>query len=379
MGSVRKVKHPSGKESWQARWRDPAGNDRARNFARRIDAERYLVGVESDKLTGRYADPRLGRMKLEDWIAEWQSTRTSLTAQTRVRDDASIRNHILPNLGGIPIGRLRPVEVARWVADLDGKGLAPATVRKAYQLLAAALAGAVDNSLIPVSPCRRIQLPRLTQPAMRILEPAEVKQLAEVIDRRYRAMVLAAAYTGLRFGELAALRVERFDAQRKSLRVEQSLAEVRGEFFVKPPKSEAGRRTVSLPSFIVDELTGHLTEHADNSGLVFSAPSGGPIRRNNFRRRTWLPAVRASVLEPCTFHDLRHTHAALLIAQGEHPKVIQERLGHASIKTTLDTYGHLFEGLDEAAAVRLNATWRGSRVDAVWTRRERGGIEPPTR
>ena len=161
--------------------------------------------------------------------------------------------------------------------------------------------------------------------------------------------------------------------------MEQSLAEVRGDFFFKSPKSAAGRRTVSLPAFIVQELTRHLADHEDASGLVFSAPTGGPIRRNNYRRRIWLPAVRASVGEPCTFHDLRHTHAALLIAQEEHPKVIQERLGHASIKTTLDTYGHLFDGLDEAAAERLNASWRSPGVDAAWTRKPRRGIEPPLR
>ena len=110
--------------------------------------------------------------------------------------------------------------------------------------------------------------------------------------------------------------------------------------------------------------------YGDGSDLVFSAPSGGPIRRNNFRRRIWLPAVEKSVGRPCTFHDLRHSHAALLIAQGEHPKVIQERLGHASIKTTLDTYGHLFEGLDGAAADRLEATFAAADVHAMCTRED---------
>jgi integrase len=94
-------------------------------------------------------------------------------------------------------------------------------------------------------------------------------------------------------------------------------------------------------------------------------------------RSSW--SVRASVGDGCTFHVLRHTHAALLIAQGEHPKVIQERLGHASIKTTLDTYGHLFDGLDEAAAERLDASWRDPRVDALWTQRGRDVIELPSR
>ena len=379
MGSVRKVRHRSGSGSWQARWRDPAGIDRAKNFARKSDANRYLVGLESDKLTGRYADPRLARTRLGDWIVEWQATRTNLSAQTRARDDASIRNHILPNLGAVPIGQLQPMNVAQWVAELDDKGLAPATTRKAYQLLSAALSSAVDNGLVPVSPCRRVRLPRLKAPEMRILGPAEIERLSVAIDHRYRAMVLAAAYTGLRFGELAALHLERFNALRKTIRVEESLSEVGGEFVFKPPKSDAGRRTVSVPSFIVEELARHLAEHSDTSGLVFSAPLGGPIRRTNFRRRIWLPAVRGSVDEPCTFHDLRHTHAALLIAQWEHPKVIQERLGHASVKTTLDTYGHLFDGLDEAAAERLDASWRGSRVDALWTQGGRGVIELPTR
>lgn len=95
---------------------------------------------------------------------------------------------------------------------------------------------------------------------------------------------------------------------------------------------------------------------------MFQAPMGGPVRRSNLRRHVWLPAVQASVDEPMRFHDLRHTHVAMLIAQGEHPKTIQARLGHTSISTTLDTYGHLFEGLDEAAADRLDASTAPSRA-----------------
>lgn len=101
-----------------------------------------------------------------------------------------------------------------------------------------------------------------------------------------------------------------------------------------------------------------------------AARSGGPIRRSDFRRRIWLPAVETSVGQPCTFHDLRHSHTALLIAQGEHPKVIQERLGTASIGTTLDTYGHLFEDLDEAATDRLESTYAVADVHAMCTRED---------
>ena len=369
MSSVRKVSHRSGKTSWQARWRDPMEADRAKNFIRRVDADRFLVKVESDKLRGRFADPRLARTRLADWMEEWQATRTNQSPLTRIRDEGSIRNHVIPRFGLVPIGQLQPVHVGQWVADLDASGLAPATTRKAYQLLAAAMSSAVDNGLIPVSPCRNVNLPKLTSPAMRILDPAEIGALADAIDGRYRALVLTAAFTGLRYGELAALHVDRFDALRKSLRVEESLAEVRGEFVFKAPKSHASRRTVSLPSFLVEELAQHLAAYRDDSGIVFTAPEGGPMRHVNLRHRTWLPAVRQSVGEPCTFHSLRHSHAAILIAQGEHPKVIQERLGHTSIKTTLDTYGHLFDGMDEAAAERLDEAWRVSPVDAPWTQR----------
>ena len=122
MGSVRKLKYKSGRNGWQARWRDLAGVARAKNFTRKADAERYLVALESDKLRGRYADPRLGRTRLADWLTEWQSSRTNLSPATRLRDDASIRNHLVPSLGNVPIGQIQPVHVAQWVefAVIDG-------------------------------------------------------------------------------------------------------------------------------------------------------------------------------------------------------------------------------------------------------------------
>jgi integrase len=124
---------------------------------------------------------------------------------------------------------------------------------------------------------------------------------------------------------------------------------------------------VNIPAFLVDELAGHLAAFPGDGGLVFTALRGGPLRRSSFRRREWLPAVEASIGLPCRFHDLRHSHAALLIADKAHPKVIQARLGHSSIKTTLDTYGHLFEGLDEAAAERLDASYQSAMADSVRT------------
>ena len=145
------------------------------------------------------------------------------------------------------------------------------------------------------------------------------------------------------------------------------MSEVAGQLSIGPPKSKAARRTVTLPKTLTGEIARHLTTSPTGpEGFVFSNTEGGPLRNSNFRHRVWTPAVRASVGKPCRFHDLRHTHAALLIAAGQHPKIIQERLGHASIRTTLDIYGHLIEGLDEAAADALDEAIRTGRVGDSW-------------
>lgn len=138
------------------------------------------------------------------------------------------------------------------------------------------------------------------------------------------------------------------------------------------PKTAAARRAVSIPAWLPEVIDQHLATYPPGSdGLIFTAPEGGPIRRNTFRSRFWLPAVADSVGQPMRFHDLRHSHVALLIAQGAHPAVIASRLGHTSVKTVLDVYGHLYEGLDRNAADTLEPPWSGSGVDASWSRRNR--------
>jgi len=344
-----------GSGQWQVRYRDPSGIERARNFARKADAEKFLVTVEADKVRGMWSDPRLAKITVAEWLPTWQASRVHLRPSTRAMSESLLRNHVIPYFGDRRLGSVTPTDVQGFVAHLEEKGLAPSTIRQSYLLVGGLFSSALESDLIVRSPCRGIQLPKSAQNEMRFLTAEEVTDLAEVIDDRYRALVLTAAYAGCRFGELAGLKTHRLDLLRRSLTVAEALSEVRGQVRFAAPKTSAARRRVALPKFLADELAVHLAEWPSGSdGLVFTAPQGGPLLRRNFRRRTWLPAVRGSVGEPMRFHDLRHTHAAMLIAQGEHPKVIQNRLGHSSINVTLDTYGHLFEGLDEAAAERLD-------------------------
>ena len=318
------------------------------------------IGAKITNGLGAGSDPALGRTLFGEWAARVEKSRVDRRPSTLARDSSVMHALVLPTFGQAPLGSISPIGLQQWVAELSGRGYAPATVRKAYQLLSFIIEQAVTSGLIPRSPCRGVDLPQVEQADKRFLNHHEIRDLAEVIPARYRALVLTAAYTGCRFGELAALRVARLELLRRALRVEETLNEVRGRIVVGPPKTRSSRRTISLPSFLVETIAEHLTAYpAGPAGYVFTAPGGGPLRRNAFRVRTWLPAVRASVGEPCTFHDLRHSHSALLIAEGVHPKVLQERLGHVSIKTTLDIYGHLFEGLDAGAADALDAAWRG--------------------
>jgi integrase len=201
---------------------------------------------------------------------------------------------------------------------------------------------------------------------MRILDHDEVAGLAESIGSQYRAAIVLAAYCGLRFGEVAGLHVDALNLLSKTLTVSTSLNEVNGHLVLGPPKTSRSHRTLAMPAFVATELSRHIDQHPPSAdGLVITGPNGGRLRRSNFRKRVWDAAVTASVGKPCTFRDLRHSHAALLIREGMHAKVIQERMGHASIRTTLDTYGHLFPGLDEAAAAALDGSVRGA--DAGWS------------
>jgi integrase len=351
--------------SWQVRYRDPAGKERARSFRRKGDAEKFLVTVETDKLRGMWADPRLAKITVGEWLPTWQASRVHLRPSTRAVSESLLRNHVLPYFGDRRLGSVTPTDVQGFVAYLEEKGLAPSTVRQCYLLVAGLFSSALDSDIIVRTPCRGINLPHNSRTEIRFLTADEVADLASVIDGQYRALVLTAAYAGCRFGELAGLRAHRLDLLRRSLTIVETLSEVRGQVKLAPPKTAAARRQLALPKFLAEELADHLAVWPlGRDGFVFTAPQGGPLLRRNFRRRIWLPAVRASVGEPLRFHDLRHTHAAMLIAQGEHPKVIQNRLGHSSIKITLDTYGHLFDGLDEAAAERLDAAfqWNGERL-----------------
>ena len=342
---------------YKARYRDPANTERSKTFARRVDAERWLTQQESAKNRGEWTDPRLARTCFGDWEPSVSAGRVDLRESTQSRDASLMRNLVLPHFQDHPLGSVLPADIQAWIANLIASEYSPSTVRKAFQLAAGVFSSAVDSGLISRSPCRNIRLPREIRTEMRFLDPSEIADLSAAIGPRFRTLTVTAAYSGLRWGELAALRLEDVNLLRRQITVTRTLSEVRGHIRFTEPKTKAAWRTVAIPPTVAQQIGQHIGRYPARDNLVFSSDQGGPLRRTNFRQRQWLPAVRASVGEPCRFHDLRHSHVSLLINAGEHPKTIASRLGHTSVRTVLDVYGHLFEGLDEAAADRLEAVF----------------------
>lgn len=348
------VRRPRDGRAWEARYRTPDGRYRSRTFPTKREAQRFVAEVEVDKARGSWVDPAGARVILADWAEQWWRTTTNLRPSTRVRDESYLASYILPEFGRTPLGRITQLDVRAWVADLDSRDLAPATVVKAYQILAKILRAAVDGGLIPSTPCRGIPLPRVEREEMRFLTPSQVAHLADVIDPRFRALVLVAAYAGLRRAELAGLRSCRANLPRGQLDIAEIMVEVRGRATFGPPKTRAGRRIVGLPRSVAAELGEHLARRPDpGCDLVFQGPAGGVLRAAPFRQRFWLPATQAAGVTPLRLHDLRHTAVSFWIAGGASVKEIAVRAGHASVATVLDRYGHLLPDSDTSLRERL--------------------------
>jgi len=328
------------------------------------DAKAFMAEVEVAMEQGEYLDPKRASITLEEWSAIWLESRIGVRPNTKARDASSIRNHLVPHLGHLRLAEIGFDHVQTWVQRLDDDGLAPATVRKTHQIAAQILEFGVKARRIGWNPARGVELPRSTTAVARYITAPEIDLLADSINSRFRILVLLGGYCGTRWGEAAGLQLEQIDLLHRRITIDRALTETSGQLHIGMPKTRSSARQISLPHFMVNEIESHLAAFPPGAGghLVTSA-GGGLLRRSNFRRREWLPAVAEARLSPLRYHDLRHSHVALLIAQGEHPKLIADRLGHASPTVTMGIYGHLFPGLDEEAADRLERSRTESQTD----------------
>jgi len=339
--------------TWLARWRDPQGQQRKQSFSRKIDAERYLTSVRAALLSGSYVDASAGRITVEEWSARWMNAQVALKPSSRAGYAGVLRRYVLPKWGVLQLSQVQHAAVAAWIAELSARGLAPSTIRHAHRVLSMILSLAVRDGRLVRNVADRVQLPRARRAEARFLSHDEVAALADAAPAPFDVMIRLLAFTGLRFGEVAGLRIGRVDLMRRRLDVAEAISEVDGKLISGEPKNHQ-RRTVPFPRSLVEPLTRVVAGRGADE-LVFPAKGGSALRNANFRRRVFDPAVKAAGLSPLTPHDLRDTAASLAVSAGANVKAVQRMLGHASAAMTLDVYSGLFGDDLDAVADRLDA------------------------
>lgn len=342
------------------------------------DAERELTRILGEIERGGYVEPT--RMTVGEWLVLWLSdyAPSKVSAKTLERYAEILHAHLRPALGAIRLRDLTPDQVQAFYnrslasGRLDGQGgLSPQTVKHHHRLLSQALRRAKRSGHIDRNVCELVDPPTVERRDMAILDNAETSRLLRATEgRRIYMPILLALWTGMRRGEVLALKWRNVDLTRAELRVVQSLEQTREGLRFKAPKSGRGR-VIALSASIVQALRKHEIEQKkerlrlgpiyQDNGLVVAMEDGRPYRPHHITQ-TFRETARALGLA-VRFHDLRHTHLSQLLAAGVHPKIASERAGHASVAITLDIYSHAVPSLQEDAAQRFDEIMSGTLKD----------------
>lgn len=343
---------------YRVRITDPATGERVSlgTFITKGDAEHAFAAAVTAQDRGTWSRPATSTTTLRDYSQQWLASRLGrggAPLRPRVRElyEGQLRRHILPALGEVPLNRLRPTTIRTWYAKLLEHGPGASTTAKCYRLLRAILTTAVEDGLLAANPCTIRGAGAEHAAERRIPTVEQVFTLADSVKDRYRALVLLAAFSGLRRGELFGLRRRDVDAGQRTVTVSiqrQQLAH--GEHLIAAPKSDAGRRTVALPPEAWEPLARHLEQFtgADPDAWVFTGVKGGPLREAVWQYE-WSKARQRIDRPDLHFHDLRHVAATLAAATGAGVKEIMYRIGHSSPQAAL-RYQHATAERDQAIA-----------------------------
>jgi integrase len=324
---------------------------------------------------GGYAEP--GKITVSKYLDRWlEHVRTQVSPSSHATYSTMLLSYVTPIIGAIRLGKLCPADIAKCYAvalqtgcRMRQGGLSPKSVGLVHRVLGQALKQAVRWQLLASNPAAAVTAPRVERQEMKTLDADSAATLIEAA--RGEAMfvpILLAIMTGIRRGEIAALRWRSIDLDSGQLAVVASTEQVRRDAREKPPKS--GRsRAIALPALVVDELRRHRLAQAEEllrlgvrsteDTHVCLQADGAPWRPSTMTA-AFARLLKASALPRVRLHDLRHTHASHLLAANVHPKIVQERLGHASVAMTLDLYSHVTPGLQEEAAASADAVMRAA-------------------
>src|SRR5215212_2374043 len=345
-----------------------------------VPRRRYVSGKTREetrqKLTKAMADRDGGfvfdasSMTVGEYLERWlqDSVRGTVRQSTYEVHRHMIKPHIVPALGRLKLKDLGPVHVRSYYREKLDSGLSAATVRKMHSVLRKALKQAVLDGLVPRNVCEAVTPPKVERKEIIPLDRDQAKSLlvaAREAGDRLEALYVLAVHTGMREGELLGLKWEDVDLERGVLRLRHALVREGGKTALGDLKTAKSRRSVRLTSAAADTLRSHLERQLEEiermdslyqpGGLVFATMTGTLINPSNLRNRSFKPLLKQANLPDICFHDLRHTCATLLLAQGTHPKLVQELLGHATIAMTLDTYSHFLPSMGDQTVRAMEA------------------------
>ena len=363
MGWVAMRLTSDGRPRYMAMCRDPHGRTRsAGTFARERDALRAAQRQDDRLAEGKWLDPAAGKITFREYAENvWLPSR-HLEVSTRAGYLSYLRNHFVPFFGAMTLARIMPSTVQDWVTRAVEQGLSPRSIAKYHVMLHSVFARAVRDRLIAFNPCEDTELPKVVTKKARTLTPEEFARVLDEVPDRFQPLVMTAIETGLRWGELVALRPRQIDFLRRTITVEETIVEVSrkdsptGErMIVKSYPKDNEPRTLRVSQGLLDLLAARITELGlARDDLVFPSreiAGGQPLSRATFNTRHWRPAVQRSGVDfDVRMHDLRHAHASWLLAGGADLKTVMERMGHSQIMTTQQYLHTLPEAQDEALA-----------------------------
>jgi len=302
-------------------------------------------------------------MTIGEYLDSWLkgSVRGSVRQSTFDRYESAVRLHIKPALGRLKLKKLTPAHVQGFYQDRLDAGLAPASVNKLHTILHKALSQAAKWNMVPRNATDAVKAPRPAPEEMHPLSPVEARKLIEAVrGDKLEALYVLAVHTGMRQGELLALKWEDVDLNEEVIRIRHTLVRSGGRISIGEPKTKGSRRTVHLTDAAAEALKTHLEQQLEDierlgdlyrdHGLVFTSQVGTLINPSNLRRRSFKPLLQRAGLPQIRFHDLRHTCATLLLSRNTNPRLVQALLGHATVAITLDTYSHMIPGMGNHTA-----------------------------
>ena len=357
-----------GTESFRGYYRDPDGRTRSAGTFTSTRAAMRAANKEQGKVgDGTWLDPVLGKITFGDFVENVWFPSRHLEATTAVAYRSNLDKHFLPAFGNRPIGKILPSTIQEWVTTAVAGGLSPRSVKKYHVMLSSIFKRAVRDRIIAFNPCEDTELPKIIARQTRTITPEEYRRILDAIPDRFKDLLVTDIQTGLRWGELIALRPRHVDFLRRTITVQETIVEVSKKhsptgqrMIVKAYPKNNKPRVLGVRQDLLDLLAARITRLGlGRDDLLFPSTEtagGNPLSRNTFRTRVWLPAIdKAQIDFQVRPHDLRHAHASWLLAGGADLKGVMDRMGHAQIMTT-QKYLHALPDADQKNLAAFDRT-----------------------